>query len=329
MAGTSAYKAVVAEKVKALGEADRYSGTKTGSAARTSTGGKAATAGSNDNAAKSNTSNNAEDDDSNPAVSYSTIVFFFDSFYNRLFEVAPGVRPLFKNSIKVQGRALVKMVGTAVTALDKLDVLVPALEQLATRHINYGVKVEHYGVTGEVLLYALEKVSGPENWTPEVAKAWLIVYSVMMSVMIPATQKAEAEAQKQASNTGCSGRSSTATTPESSSTSPAPHPLSEAAANTPRPTATTPTSSTAKSDTDNSAPVSAISKMDPIDPPVEETPVEPAVPVVESVTIEPPVAEVPAVIDATVSPVVEAPPATEVPATETVVAETAPVEVTA
>jgi len=263
MAGTEAYKAVVAAKVAALSEADKYSGTRTNGVVRTNTGGKATTASSNDNPASSN----ADEEDSNPAISYSTIVYFFDTFYNRLFEVAPGVRPLFKNSIKVQGRALVKMVGTAVTALENLPVLVPTLEQLAIRHIAYGAKCEHYAVVGEVLLYALETCLGKDNWTPEVANAWLTVYSVMMSVMIPATQKAEAEAQKQASNTGCSGRStasassaSTSDKPTTPSSPAAVHPLSEEAANSPVPETKPATP----------APNSALAKMEPIPEPVAE-----------------------------------------------------------
>lgn len=39
----------------------------------------------------------------------SAVVFFFHTFYTRLFEVAPAVRPLFKEDFTVQGRALVRV----------------------------------------------------------------------------------------------------------------------------------------------------------------------------------------------------------------------------
>jgi hypothetical protein len=42
-------------------------------------------------------------------TSASSVVFFFRTFYERLFEVAPSVRPLFKSDMSVQGRALVKV----------------------------------------------------------------------------------------------------------------------------------------------------------------------------------------------------------------------------
>jgi hemoglobin-like flavoprotein len=128
----------------------------------------------------------------------SPIVFLYDTFYNRLFEVAPSVRPLFKNDLRVQGRALVKMIATAVTLLEKVDTLVPALQQLTVRHGAYGAKTAHYSVVGEVLLYTLEKCLGPEEWTDKVATAWLTVYSVMMSVMIPIAMDIDAKADKAA-----------------------------------------------------------------------------------------------------------------------------------
>lgn len=123
---------------------------------------------------------------------FSPIVMFYDCFYKRLFELAPDMRALFKNDLRVQGRALVKMVGTAVGLLDQVDTLVPALQSLASRHAGYGVRTPHYTMVGGVLMYTLEHCLGPEEWTPAVAHAWLTVYSVMMAVMIPAARKAEA-----------------------------------------------------------------------------------------------------------------------------------------
>lgn len=114
------------------------------------------------------------------------LVFFFDTFYARLFELAPQVRPLFRNSIKSQGRALVKMLDTAVHLLDSVDALRPKLEALALRHVAYGAKLEDFGVVGEALLYALAASLGPALFTPEVEHAWVLSYSLMLSIMLPA-----------------------------------------------------------------------------------------------------------------------------------------------
>ena len=61
-------------------------------------------------------------------------------FYNRLFEMAPDVRPLFKGDMAEQGRKLVATLAVVVDGLTKLDAILPAASALARRHISYGVK---------------------------------------------------------------------------------------------------------------------------------------------------------------------------------------------
>ena len=126
-------------------------------------------------------------EEDNPASAlYSPVAFFFDTFYDRLFAVAPAVRPLFKNDMKVQGRALVRMVDAAIGLLERPVELKAALVGLAVRHVKYGAELTHYAVVGEVLLYALQTCLGPEEWQPDVALAWVTVYSMMISVMMSA-----------------------------------------------------------------------------------------------------------------------------------------------
>ncbi len=47
-------------------------------------------------------------------------------FYERLFEIAPELRPLFSGDVVEQGRKLMTMLNTAVTRMDRLDELLPA-----------------------------------------------------------------------------------------------------------------------------------------------------------------------------------------------------------
>jgi hemoglobin-like flavoprotein len=103
-------------------------------------------------------------------------------FYNRLFELDPALKPLFKGDIKEQGRKLMKMIGMAVTGLDELSTLIPVVQGLGKRHITYGVKDEDYNTVGEALLWTLEKGLG-DDFTPEVKQAWTDVYVVLASVM--------------------------------------------------------------------------------------------------------------------------------------------------
>ena len=113
-------------------------------------------------------------------------------FYNRLFEVAPGVRHLFKGEIKEQSRKLMNMVTYVIAKLDKLDTIVTEIKSLAQRHNKYGAKPEHYAVVGECLLYTLKTGLG-ERWNRQTEEAWVAVYTVLSTAMI-AGQKATAPA---------------------------------------------------------------------------------------------------------------------------------------
>mgnify|MGYP000280103272 CR=1 FL=1 len=105
-----------------------------------------------------------------------------DIFYNRLFEIDPTLKPLFKTDIKEQGKKLMSMIGIAVKGLNNLDALIPAVQDLGKRHVGYGVTSDHYDTVADALLYTLEKGLG-ENWTPDVKDAWLETYTVLSNTM--------------------------------------------------------------------------------------------------------------------------------------------------
>lgn len=108
-----------------------------------------------------------------------------DLFYDRLFEIAPDVRPMFPQDMKEQKTKLIVMLGTAVTNLHKLDEILPAVKALGARHKSYGVKVEHYAPVGAALLWTLEKGLGAD-FTPEIKAAWTDTYTVLTGVMTTA-----------------------------------------------------------------------------------------------------------------------------------------------
>jgi len=106
-------------------------------------------------------------------------------FYARLFELAPQVRALFKGDMTEQGRKLMAMLRTVVTVLDKPDVLVPAAERLAERHVGYGALPAHYAVVGQALIDTLQAGLG-DAFTVETKAAWETAYGTLSSVMIAA-----------------------------------------------------------------------------------------------------------------------------------------------
>ena len=60
-----------------------------------------------------------------------------DLFYDRLFEIAPKVRPMFPEDLAEQKKKLIGMLAAAVNNLDKLDTIVPAVQDLGRRHKGY------------------------------------------------------------------------------------------------------------------------------------------------------------------------------------------------
>jgi len=104
-------------------------------------------------------------------------------FYDRLFEIAPSVRAMFPNDMTEQRRKLMATLAIVVNGLSNLEMILPAASSLATRHVAYGAKAEHYPVVGEALLWTLEKGLGAD-WTPELAKAWMAAYTTLSEFMI-------------------------------------------------------------------------------------------------------------------------------------------------
>lgn len=103
-------------------------------------------------------------------------------FYGRLFELEPSYRRLFTTDQKEQGRKLMQMINVAVNGLPKLDTIVPAVEDLGRRHLDYDVTEEMYDTVGAALLWTLDKGLG-DAFTPEVKEAWTETYNTLADVM--------------------------------------------------------------------------------------------------------------------------------------------------
>jgi hemoglobin-like flavoprotein len=105
-----------------------------------------------------------------------------DLFYDRLFEIAPEVRPLFPVDMKEQKMKLITMLATAVTNLHQAEKIIPAVEALGKRHVGYGVTAKHYEPVGAALLWTLEQGLGAD-FTPPLKEAWTETYVTLAGVM--------------------------------------------------------------------------------------------------------------------------------------------------
>lgn len=110
-------------------------------------------------------------------------------FYGKLFEIDPAVKPLFKGDMVEQGKKLMQMINTAVNNISDVEKIIPALQDLGKRHIDYGVTEEHYTTVANALLWTLEQGLG-DAWNDEVKAAWTETYMTLAGVMIEAAKEA-------------------------------------------------------------------------------------------------------------------------------------------
>jgi hemoglobin-like flavoprotein len=103
-------------------------------------------------------------------------------FYRKLFSMDPETKSLFSGDMDTQGEKLVTSINLVVNSLNNIDHVVPALQEMGRRHVDYGVKNEHYDTVGSALLWTLEQGLG-SDFTEEAKEAWGIAYGLIASTM--------------------------------------------------------------------------------------------------------------------------------------------------
>ena len=113
-------------------------------------------------------------------------------FYQRLFELEPSFRRLFKGDMKEQERKLMATLAIAVEGWRHPDQIIGSVQKLGRDHAGYGVKAEYYDIVGEALLWTLAQGLGEEFTTP-VRKAWEEAYTFLSEIMKEAAAELELE----------------------------------------------------------------------------------------------------------------------------------------
>jgi hemoglobin-like flavoprotein len=109
-------------------------------------------------------------------------------FYTRLFELDPALREMFAGDMAEQRKKLMQMLTAAVKGLDRLDQLVPVVQDLGRRHAAYGVTDAHYDTVGAALLWTLQKGLG-SAFDLDVEQAWAALYGLLASTMQEAAKE--------------------------------------------------------------------------------------------------------------------------------------------
>ncbi len=106
-------------------------------------------------------------------------------FYRKLFQLDPSLRLLFKHDIDAQAGKLTDMVTYIIARLQHMDDIERVITALATRHVQYGTRPQHYQTVGQALLWTLETLL-KDRWDDDTRTAWTEVYGLVATTMINA-----------------------------------------------------------------------------------------------------------------------------------------------
>lgn len=115
------------------------------------------------------------------------LTWFYEKFYNRFFELCPEATKYFKDvSIVKQGRLIAAVISGCLRDVRKPEMLKQHLVAMVKSHHPKGVKVELYGFMGLALIETLEYILGTEIFDEKTKIAWVHLYSVLLSNIVPA-----------------------------------------------------------------------------------------------------------------------------------------------
>lgn len=108
------------------------------------------------------------------------------AMYRRLFQDA-SIKDMFDQAAQDSGeqpkRLAAAILGYAEN-IDKLQALDGAVAAMVQRHVETGVKAEHYPKVAEALLPAIREVLGEEVATDAVLEAWGQAYWFLAEILI-------------------------------------------------------------------------------------------------------------------------------------------------
>ena len=119
------------------------------------------------------------------------------AMYARLFK-DPEIEAMFDRAAQDSGEQPRRLAGAILAYaknIDKLENLGPAVQTMVARHVDTGVKPEHYPHVAAALLPAIRDVLGAEVATDEVLAAWGEAYWMLADILIAAEAQAYEDAQ--------------------------------------------------------------------------------------------------------------------------------------
>ena len=122
-------------------------------------------------------------------------------FYKRLFANNPDLQHIFNMANQRSGgggqsSALADAVFAYANNIDQIEVLVPAVQRIASKHASIGIEPKHYPIVGENLLNAIQDVLQlPDNH--EALIAWGEAYGVLAQIFTDTEESMYSEKETQ------------------------------------------------------------------------------------------------------------------------------------
>lgn len=119
---------------------------------------------------------------------------FGTMFYDRLFTIAPEMKPLFRTDIKAQQSKFMKVIGEVVKLYLRAMISLPVTQQASGEamlpgaywsgklHAAYGVRMEDFDKMKQALVWSLQNTL-EDQLTPDILEAWSLAYDVVVQAM--------------------------------------------------------------------------------------------------------------------------------------------------
>lgn len=119
------------------------------------------------------------------------------AMYARLLR-DPEIAAMFERAAQESGEQPRRLAGAILAYaknIDKLQNLGSAVRRMVARHVETGVKAEHYPHVAAALLPAIREILGAKVATDEVLGAWAEAYWMLADILIAAEAQAYEDAQ--------------------------------------------------------------------------------------------------------------------------------------
>ena len=117
----------------------------------------------------------------------STEPKLIETFYGKLFEIAPQTRHYFPEDMTKQSEKLAYTLGFVVGNLNRLEDIKEAVEELGRTHRKLKVKDEEYEYVKQALLITIDETIDGDN--TNAIEAWDIALSHIAEIMINAPEE--------------------------------------------------------------------------------------------------------------------------------------------